>query len=89
VLLADTHNSKRVASLRSFRLLGGEQAIKEPARLLLAILLEFMPIEQVCSLQEKLFPQWTSATLENLYQLWQSGSRCDGLSFRVTRACQL
>ncbi|OLQ81004.1 carbamoyltransferase HypF [Photobacterium damselae subsp. piscicida] len=75
VLLADTHNSKRVASLRSFRLLGGEQAIKEPARLLLAILLEFMPIEQVCSLQEKLFPQWTSATLDNLYQLWQSGSR--------------
>ncbi len=74
VLLADAKGYQRVAYLRPFRLIGGEQAIAEPARILLALLLECMGLDDVKALKLKAFNHWSDAQFANLYQLWQSGA---------------
>ena len=75
VLLASCQDYQRIGHLRPFRLIGGEQAIKEPARLLLAMLLECYAVDDIKSMQLSAFSTWTETHFNNLYQLWQSGSR--------------
>lgn len=74
VLKASLHGYERIGHLRSFKLIGGEKAIKEPARLLLAMLLEIYPLETIKALNLDAFNQWSDRYLQNLYQLWLSGS---------------
>ncbi|KJG09068.1 carbamoyltransferase HypF [Photobacterium kishitanii] len=75
VLLASCADYQRIGHLRPFRLIGGEQAIKEPARLLLAMLLECYALDDIKAMQLSAFSAWSEAHFNNLYQLWQSGSR--------------
>ncbi|MEC6830323.1 carbamoyltransferase HypF [Photobacterium toruni] len=75
VLLASCQDYQRIGHLRCFRLIGGEQAIKEPARLLLAMLLECYDLDAIKAMQLRAFSTWSETHFNNLYQLWQSGSR--------------
>ncbi|SMY36300.1 Carbamoyltransferase HypF [Photobacterium malacitanum] len=75
VLLASCQDYQRIGHLRPFRLIGGEQAIKQPARLLFAMLLECYTLDDIKAMQLSAFSTWTEVHFNNLYQLWQSGSR--------------
>ncbi|SMY38271.1 carbamoyltransferase HypF [Photobacterium andalusiense] len=75
VLLASCQDYQRIGKLRPFRLIGGEQAIKQPARLLFAMLLECYALDDIKAMQLSAFSTWTEAHFNNLHQLWQSGSR--------------
>ncbi|WP_038185757.1 carbamoyltransferase HypF [Vibrio rhizosphaerae] len=73
VLLADTQGYQRCGYLRPFRLIGGEQAIREPARILLAMLLACYSLQEIQSLELPAFQQWDDRDFSNLHQLWLSG----------------
>ncbi|WP_305372357.1 carbamoyltransferase HypF [Photobacterium leiognathi] len=75
VLLSTPQSYQRVGNLRQFRLIGGEKAIKEPARLLFAILLECYSLAEIKAMQLPAFSTWSEFYFNNLYQLWQSGSQ--------------
>lgn len=75
VLLASSQDYQRIGHLRPFRLIGGEQAIKQPARLLFAMLLECYSFDDIQAMQLSAFSTWSETYFNNLYQLWQSGSR--------------
>ncbi|RPA61551.1 carbamoyltransferase HypF [Shewanella frigidimarina] len=76
VMLADVHGFTTVAHFSSFKLIGGEQAIKHPVRILLALLFEQMSLEQVLSLPIAAIADLGSKTVTNLYQLWRNNSHC-------------
>ncbi|SHO55596.1 carbamoyltransferase HypF [Vibrio quintilis] len=73
VILADTKGFKRCGHLRPFRLIGGEKAIREPARLLFAMLLECYSPEEIKAMSLPAFESWSEVYFQNLYQLWASG----------------
>ncbi len=75
VLLSTPQSYQCVGHLRQFRLIGGEKAIKEPARLLFAILLECYSLAEIKAMQLPAFNAWSEFYFNNLYQLWQSGSQ--------------
>lgn len=70
VLLADHKTAKRLYHLKPFRLIGGERAIKEPARILLGLLLEYYSFEQIKAFQLEAFANMPNSKLDNLYRLW-------------------
>ncbi|CAM3724120.1 Carbamoyltransferase HypF [Vibrio aerogenes CECT 7868] len=74
VILADTQGFQRCGHLRPFRLIGGEKAIREPARLLFAMLLECYSPDEIKMLKHPAFAHWSDVYFQNLYQLWASGS---------------
>jgi len=73
VLIATPEKYQRVGHLKPFRLLGGEKAIKEPARVLFAMLLECFSLEQIMALNLPVFSKWSEFHFSNLYHLWSSG----------------
>ena len=75
VLLTSCQDYQRIGYLRPFRLLGGEKAIKEPARLLFSMLLECYCLDDIKAMQLSAFSLWNDLYFNNLYRLWQSGSR--------------
>ncbi|MEC6907602.1 carbamoyltransferase HypF [Photobacterium piscicola] len=75
VLLASCQDYQRIGYLRPFRLLGGEKAIKEPARLLFSMLLECYCLDDIKAMRLNAFSSWNDSYFNNLYRLWQRGSR--------------
>jgi hydrogenase maturation protein HypF len=73
VLLADEQGYQRCGHLRPFRLIGGEQAIRQPARVLFAMLLECYSCAEIRAMALPAFRHWSEADYTNLHQLWQSG----------------
>ncbi|AGH82395.1 (NiFe) hydrogenase maturation protein HypF [Psychromonas sp. CNPT3] len=73
VLIADIKNSHRCYSLKAFRLIGGEQAITSPARLLFALLLEYYSIKQIQMMHLSAFEKLGAHQLENWHVLWEKG----------------
>ncbi|GIU23115.1 carbamoyltransferase HypF [Shewanella hafniensis] len=74
VLLTTLDKAKRLAHFEPIALLGGEQAIKQPVRLLLALLFEQMSLDAVLALNLPIICSMSSNTLTNLYKIWQNGS---------------
>jgi hydrogenase maturation protein HypF len=74
VLLADTRGYQRRGFLRPFRLIGGEKAIREPARILFAMLLECYSLADIQALNHPAFRSWRDEDFSNLHQLWLSGT---------------
>jgi hydrogenase maturation protein HypF len=73
VLIADTQRYQHCASLKPFRLISGEQAIKSPARLLFSLLLEYFEFEQIQAMHLAVFEQLKPNQLENWHILWKKG----------------
>jgi len=74
VLLVNHHEYQRDAFFRPFRLIGGEQAIHEPDRILFALLLECYSLMDIKALNLSAFNSWSETRFYNLYQLWKSAS---------------
>lgn len=74
VLLTTLDKAERLAHFEPIALLGGEQAIKQPVRLLLALLFEQMSIEKVQALPLPILKSLSPNTLINLHKIWQNGS---------------
>ncbi|MEF1311565.1 carbamoyltransferase HypF [Vibrio mytili] len=72
VMIADRLSYERIAHLRPFRLIGGEQAIREPERVLYALLLEIMTPEQIQQLNLPAFASWSASHFQNLFHLWRN-----------------
>jgi len=74
VLLTTLDKAQRLAHFEPIALLGGEQAIKQPVRLLLALLFEQMSLDAVLALQLPILNNMRPNTLTNLHKIWQNGS---------------
>ena len=72
VMVADIDGYQRIAQLKPFRLIGREQAIHQPARILYAMLLEHLSVEQIRALDLAIFKSWSPDYFDNLYRLWGS-----------------
>ncbi|ARD22297.1 carbamoyltransferase HypF [Shewanella japonica] len=75
-MVADADGFELKAHLNSFKLIGGEQAIKQPVRILLALLFESMTIEQVMSLPINAIQQMDKSTITNLHTMWRNDTAC-------------
>ncbi|HHO2166952.1 TPA: carbamoyltransferase HypF [Aeromonas hydrophila] len=73
LLLADVQGFERIAHLTPFKLIGGEAAIREPARQLLGLLFESHSPEEISTLDIPLIKQLPLKRISNLHQLWQLG----------------
>lgn len=71
-LYCDVNQYRRIAHLKNFALIGGEQAIKQPIRLLLAILLEKYSPQEIKDLNLAAFNRLSPMMFNNLVKLWQS-----------------
>ncbi|MGL6122073.1 MAG: carbamoyltransferase HypF, partial [Shewanella sp.] len=74
VLFTTLDKAQRLAHFAPIALLGGEQAIKQPVRLLLALLFEQMSLDAVLALQLPILNTLRLNTLTNLHKIWQNGS---------------
>ncbi|MEZ9820639.1 carbamoyltransferase HypF [Shewanella sp. 10N.286.45.A1] len=74
VLLADAYNYQRIAHLSPFKLIGGEQAIKQPIRLLISILLEKYSPEEIVSLKLPPIERLSENHFNNLCTVWRNTS---------------
>ncbi|QBF82687.1 carbamoyltransferase HypF [Shewanella maritima] len=72
VMLANTDSYQILAHFSEFKLIGGEQAIKQPVRILLALLFDVLPLEQIRALPIKAIQALSDNQLNNLYKLWQN-----------------
>ncbi len=75
-LVADIHGFTRIGHLKPFKLIGGEQAIKDPRRLLLSLLFEQMSVEQILALELEALASMPKLMITNLHKLWLSNSAC-------------
>ena len=73
VLLTTLNGAERLAHFEAIPLLGGEQAIKQPVRLLLALLFQQMSLEEVQALKLPILTILSPITLSNLHRIWQNG----------------
>lgn len=74
VLLTTLDKAERLTHFEPIALLGGEQAIKQPVRLLLALLFEQMTLNEVQALPLPILKRINPNTLTNLHKIWQNGS---------------
>ncbi|WP_299570614.1 carbamoyltransferase HypF [uncultured Shewanella sp.] len=75
-MLADAHQYEIKSHFKSFKLIGGEQAIKQPVRILLALLFETMSVAEIMSLPINAIQQMDSTTVNNLFNMWTNNSAC-------------
>ncbi|HHH72467.1 MAG TPA: carbamoyltransferase HypF, partial [Sulfuricurvum sp.] len=73
VLLADPREYSRICSLRPFRLLGGEKAIREPRRVALALLFECFSLEEVLAMENPTVESFEPAQIKTLHTMWERG----------------
>lgn len=75
-LIADVNGFERVCHIKPFMLIGGEQAIKDPKRLLLAILFQQYSQDELLALPLTILTKTDPRLIENLHKIWLSKSRC-------------
>ncbi|MFC5708043.1 carbamoyltransferase HypF [Aeromonas eucrenophila] len=73
LLIADVKGFERVAHLKPFRLIGGEQAIREPVRQLLGLLFESHSPDELSALDIPAINQLPIERIHNLHRLWHLG----------------
>ncbi|WP_308443043.1 carbamoyltransferase HypF [Sulfurovum sp. TSL1] len=73
VMIADQQNYERIVSLASFRLLGGEKAIKEPRRTALSLLFETYTLDEIVTLKIPLLQQFSDEEILMLHKVWEKG----------------
>lgn len=76
VMVADTHGYQRVASLAPFMLIGGDKAVQDPTRLLLALLFERYSVEAIVAMQLEALAEVDPRWIHNLHRLWGAKAAC-------------
>ncbi|MCG9723324.1 carbamoyltransferase HypF [Shewanella sp. Isolate7] len=72
-MIADVSGYQRVAHLSPMALIGGEQAIKDPRRIMLALLFERYSPETLKNLPLKALSELPTSLIGNLHTLWHKG----------------
>lgn len=73
ILIADPLRYERICHLRPFRLIGGEQAVKEPRRIALSLLFECFSLHEVMQMKSPVIQSFSSQELRVLHTMWQKG----------------
>ncbi len=73
VMIADDHEYERLYSLRPFKLLGGDKAIKEPRRSALSLLFEYLSLDEVLELDIASTNEFSGSETELLHKVWEKG----------------
>ena len=73
VFLADDRGYERLYSLKPFRLLGGEKAVREPRRVALGLLFECYSLDEVLRLELPTVKAFGEAEIRMLHAAWQKG----------------
>lgn len=73
VMIADEQRYTRQFSLRPFRLIGGEKAVREPRRSALSLLFEYLTLDEVLMLELPLTESFSKEELTLLHRAWQKG----------------
>ena len=73
VLRANTQNYQCIMHLRPFKLLGGDQAIKEPRRLALALLFECFSLDEILALPSPTIESFTKEEITSLHHICEKG----------------
>ncbi len=71
VLLADSQNYQRLHHLQTFRLIGGEKAVKEPKRVALAILFELYTIEEIMMMDNPACLAFDEAQIRTMHKMYE------------------
>ncbi|MCL1144547.1 carbamoyltransferase HypF [Shewanella marinintestina] len=74
VILCDVHDYQRLVHIKPFQLIGGEQAIKQPYRVLLSLLLEKYSKQELSRLQLTPLTNINPNVLNNLTAIWSKNS---------------
>ncbi|QYK02977.1 carbamoyltransferase HypF [Shewanella psychrotolerans] len=69
-MLADINGYQRIAHLKPFALIGNEQAIKDPRRIMLALLFDQYTPDELSALNIAAVQSLPPSVINNLYQLW-------------------
>ncbi|WP_456394113.1 carbamoyltransferase HypF [Nitratifractor sp.] len=72
-LLADGNGFERIASLRPFRLSGGERAVREPRRVALAMLFELFALDEILEMETPTIRAFDREEIQLLHQAWSKG----------------
>jgi len=78
-ILVDINQYQRIASLQPLSLIGNEQAIRDPRRIMLASLFSHFskaesPLDEIANLKLPWVNAMPSMLIANLYRLWQRGN---------------
>ncbi|MCG9696460.1 carbamoyltransferase HypF [Shewanella sp. Isolate11] len=73
-MVADINGYQRIASLAPFALIGNEQAIIDPRRVMLALLFQRYDIDTLLDLKLPGLQDMPASLINNLHRLWQSGA---------------
>lgn len=76
VMLADVNTYTSLAHFSGFKLIGGEQAIKQPVRILLALLFDSYTVAQISQMPIPAIKRLSVIELNNLHRLWLNNSHC-------------
>jgi hydrogenase maturation protein HypF len=82
VFLAEPRGYERVFTLKPFRLLGGEKAVREPRRAALGLLFEQYGLDEVLRLDLPTVRAFEAAEIRMLHTAWQKGlnaPRCSSM----------
>jgi hydrogenase maturation protein HypF len=69
-MLADIDSYRRIAHLKPFALIGNEQAIHDPRRIMLALLFEQYSLDELMDLDLPALHSLPTSVITNLYRLW-------------------
>jgi len=73
-LLSDTQKFKRVFHFKYFKLLGGQNAIKEPRRIALALLFESLSLEEILKIKNNTcLNSFKIGEIKTYHLMWQKG----------------
>ncbi|MBW8184931.1 carbamoyltransferase HypF [Shewanella sp. NR704-98] len=75
-MIADINGFTRICHLKSFSLIGGEQAINDPKRILLALLFQQYSLSEVLAMPISIIDNSDPTLISNLHKIWSSGSAC-------------
>ncbi len=73
VMIADNQHYERIVTFCTFRLLGGEKAIKEPRRSALALLFETYTLDEIDTLKSSTLEQFSKKEIKILHHAWEQG----------------
>jgi hydrogenase maturation protein HypF len=73
VMIADNQHYERMVTFAPFRLLGGEQAIREPRRSAIALLFETYSLDEIHSLRSPPLKQFSEIEINILHKAWEQG----------------
>jgi hydrogenase maturation protein HypF len=76
MMLADVNTFTTLAHFSEFKLIGGEQAIKQPVRILLALLFDSYTVTQISQMPIPAIKRLSLIELNNLHRLWLNNSHC-------------